>query len=106
MNGRKPRSGTLCAIAALAIAAACTPARHEVQTDVVKSVSFKGNGGAFSFDQGDYALAGAMAQGDSGFGVTIWPLLLLLAKLFGQDHNRAEPNRAVPADAAKGPPRG
>jgi hypothetical protein len=40
------------------------------------------------------------------YGVTIWPLVLLLAKLFGQEHNRAEPNRAVPADAAKGPPRG
>jgi hypothetical protein len=33
-------------------------------------------------------------------------LVLLLAKLVGQDRNRAMPNQAVPADAAKGPPRG
>ena len=26
------------------------------------------------------------------YGVTIWPLVLLLAKLFGQDDNRAKPN--------------
>jgi hypothetical protein len=40
------------------------------------------------------------------YGVTIWPVVLLIAKLFGQDRNRGTPNRAVPADAAKGPPRG
>ena len=75
LNGRKPWSWSVWAIAFVAIAAGCTPARHEVQTDLVKSISFHGNGGAFTFDQGDYALAGAMAQGDSGFGATLWPLM-------------------------------
>jgi len=52
----------------------CTAARKEVHTDVVRSVSFSGNGGLFSFEQGDYLLKGQMEQGDSPWGVTIFPM--------------------------------
>jgi outer membrane protein assembly factor BamA len=55
-------------------AAGCTAARREVHTDVVSSVSFEGNGGLFSFEQGDFLLASQMEQGDSPWGVTIFPM--------------------------------
>ncbi len=59
-------------------ALACTPARRQVETDVVRSVSFEGNGGLFAFDQSDYRLAAQMEQEDSPFGVTLWPLMYVV----------------------------
>jgi len=63
-------------VAVLAVLlAACVPARRKVQTDVVKAIGFRGNGGFFDFSQGDYALMGAMEQKDSSFGVTVFPMM-------------------------------
>ncbi len=59
----------------LAFAIACTPARRKVQTDVVASVGFVGNGGFFEFEQGDYALAGAMEQKASSTWVNVFPMM-------------------------------
>ncbi len=52
---------------------ACGTARRDVEGDIVHSVKFDGNGG-FNSGHDDYALRQQMEQGDSRFGVMIWPL--------------------------------
>lgn len=56
------------------LVAACTPARREVQGDIVKSIRFAGNDGLFS-GHNDYQLRGAMVQSDTSFGLMVWPLI-------------------------------
>ncbi len=51
-----------------------TPARQEIDTDIVRSIRFEGNGGFLS-GQTDYQLASQMAQGDTAFGLLTWPLM-------------------------------
>ncbi|TNE84686.1 MAG: hypothetical protein EP330_28870 [Deltaproteobacteria bacterium] len=58
----------------LVLAVACTPARREVDTDLVARVSFEGNGGPLS-GHNDYQLRAQMEQGTSSFGALIWPLM-------------------------------
>jgi translocation and assembly module TamA len=59
---------------ALAVLAACTPARHEVEGDIVRDVRFEGNGGPMS-GHNDYQLAGQMGQEATSFGLMVWPLM-------------------------------
>ena len=53
---------------------ACSPARREAQTDIVRSVRFEGNGGALS-GHNDYQLSAQMEQQSSDFGILVWPLM-------------------------------
>lgn len=60
-------------LAALCLLGACTPARREVQGNIVRSIHFDGNGSFFSGNN-DYQLQGAMEQDDSSFGIATFPL--------------------------------
>lgn len=53
---------------------ACTPARREVETDLVARIHFDGNGGALS-GQNNYQLKSQLEQRDSSFGALLWPLM-------------------------------
>jgi len=69
-TSRPDPSGTLAVIARTAVllsaivAAACSPARREVQSDIVRNVRFDGNGGWLS-DQNDLQLRAPMEQHES-----------------------------------------
>lgn len=54
--------------------AACSPARREVDTDLVARVKFEGNGGPLS-GHNNYQLRSQMEQGTSSFGALTWPLM-------------------------------
>lgn len=54
--------------------AACTPARREVRTDIVRRVRFEGNGGAFS-GQNDLQLRTPMEQRQSPPLTLTWPFM-------------------------------
>lgn len=76
---RTPPRGAACRWAVILLGlllAACGTARREVETDIVRSISFQGNGGWLAFDQSGYRLSSAMEQGDSPFGVTLFPFNL------------------------------
>jgi outer membrane protein assembly factor BamA len=56
------------------LAAACTPARREVETDLVARIQFDGNGGPLS-GHNDYQLQSQMEQAESSFGALLWPMM-------------------------------
>ncbi len=62
----------------LAILAACTPARKEVQTDIVRRLRFEGNGGLLS-GQNDLQLRTPMEQKQSPPLTFTWPFMYLTA---------------------------
>jgi len=53
---------------------ACTPARKEVDGNIVRSVTFEGNGGLGS-GHNNLQLRSQMEQGDSKFGLLTWPFI-------------------------------
>lgn len=56
-------------------AVACLqPARQQTRGDIVQAVHFQGNGGFLS-GHTDYQLRTQMAQGDTKFGLLLWPLM-------------------------------
>lgn len=57
---------------------ACTPARREVQGDIVRAIHFEGNGGSFS-GHNDYQLRLQMEQGDSPAGLLTFPLMYFVS---------------------------
>jgi outer membrane protein assembly factor BamA len=52
---------------------ACSPARREAETDIVRGIRFEGNGGPMS-GHNDYQLRAQMEQKSSAVGVLVWPL--------------------------------
>jgi len=58
----------------LAWVAACTPARKEVDGNIVRSVTFEGNGGLGS-GHNNLQLRSQMEQGSSKFGLLTWPFI-------------------------------
>ena len=52
---------------------ACSPARREAETDIVRSIRFDGNGGPLS-GHNDYQLRAQLEQETSAAGVLVWPL--------------------------------
>ncbi len=58
----------------LAFAAACTPARKEVDGNIVRKVKFDGNGWLLSGNN-DLQLRSQMGQGSTGFGTLTWPFI-------------------------------
>jgi translocation and assembly module TamA len=58
-------------------AVACTPARREVQGQILRSTHFIGNGGVGSGNN-DYQLRQQMVQKNTPFGLTLWPLLYVI----------------------------
>lgn len=58
----------------LLLLAACVPARHKVDGDIVRDISFVGNGGAYS-GHNDYQLRVQMEQKETRFGLLAWPLI-------------------------------
>jgi outer membrane protein assembly factor BamA len=65
----------LCA--ALALPIGCTPARREVEGDIVRHIRFEGNGGPFS-GHNDLQLRTVMAQKQSPPLTLTWPFLYLV----------------------------
>ncbi|MBA2321659.1 MAG: hypothetical protein H0V89_10935, partial [Deltaproteobacteria bacterium] len=55
----------------------CTPARREVQGRILRNTHFSGNGGLIG-GSNDYQLRAQMAQNNSAFGLTLWPLLYVI----------------------------
>ena len=55
---------------------ACVPARRQVDGDIVRSIHFEGNGTAYS-GHNDYQLSENLVQGDSPWGVLLFPLMYL-----------------------------
>lgn len=53
---------------------ACVPARRKVEGNVVRDISFAGNGGALS-GHNDYQLRQQMVQKETRFGLLTWPLV-------------------------------
>jgi outer membrane protein assembly factor BamA len=74
---------------------ACTPARKEVDGNIVRSVHFEGNGGLGS-GHNDLQLRGQMEQGSSKFGLLTWPFIYTVdpvvyqAELLPRDAYRLE----------------
>jgi len=58
----------------LVVAAACTPARKEVDGNIVRKVKFDGNGWLLSGNN-DLQLRSQMGQGSTGFGTLTWPFI-------------------------------
>ncbi len=58
----------------LAVMAACTPARKEVDGNIVRSIHFDGNGGLGS-GHNDLQLRSQMEQNASKFGLLTWPFI-------------------------------
>ena len=58
----------------LVVAAACTPARKEVDGNIVRKVKFEGNGWLLSGNN-DLQLRSQMGQGSTGFGTLTWPFI-------------------------------
>lgn len=57
----------------LLVVVACTPARRKVRGDIVRDITFAGNGGVMS-GHNDYQLRTQIEQEDSTFGVLTWPM--------------------------------
>jgi outer membrane protein assembly factor BamA len=69
-----PSAASILLLGAALLGAACSPARHEVEGDIVHDVKFSGNGGLNS-GHNDYQLRQQMEQQDSPFGTFTWPFL-------------------------------
>lgn len=61
----------------LAVLAACTPARREVEGSIARRIRFEGNGGPFS-GHNDLQLRGQMEHDHTAFGVLLFPLNLFV----------------------------
>ncbi len=69
--------------------AACTPARREVDGNVVRDIAFVGNEGGLS-GHNDFQLRSQMKQEESRFGLLVWPLVYTV-----------DPKQFVPTELAR-----
>ncbi len=72
-SGRAAASRWL-ALVLLALAAACSPARKQVDGNIVRKVKFEGNGWMLSGNN-DLQLRSQMGQDQTGFGTVLWPFI-------------------------------
>ncbi|MEQ1500861.1 MAG: BamA/TamA family outer membrane protein [Myxococcota bacterium] len=65
--------GRLAALAVVVLVG-CSPVRRRADGNLVRAISFEGNGGFFS-GHNDYQLRRQMQQRDTKFGLLVWPLI-------------------------------